>query len=139
MKVLSSFFFSNCRFIQLLKKEPPLPPCIIYFLTNSTHCVHRTCGMKATVCRRLLKAAAYRIPPPWNSDDWPPVSTEHWSICKLYKAKGHDFKSVQCSRLKVISSVFHCVHSVSSGQGLSTGTLNNSSRDGESPQGFTDV
>lgn len=53
---------------------------------------------KPQLCRRLLKAAAYRNPPPGNGDDWPPVSTEHWSICKMYKAKGHDFKSVHCSK-----------------------------------------
>lgn len=53
---------------------------------------------KTQLCRRLLKAAAYRNPPPGNCDDWPPVSTERWSICKLYKAKGHDFKSLQCSK-----------------------------------------
>lgn len=94
------FFFKLSVYSVTEKRTTNVTITAMYriFLTNSTHCVHRTCGMKATVCRRLLKAAAYRIPPPWNSDNWPPVSAEHWSICKLYKAKGHDFKSVQCSK-----------------------------------------
>lgn len=102
VKVLSFFFFQTVGLFSFWKKNHQCHHyrhvSYIFNKKRNTHCVHRTRGTKATVCRRLLKAAAYRIPPPGNSDDWPPVSAEHWSICKLHKAKGHDFKSVQCSK-----------------------------------------
>lgn len=108
----SKFFFFPPKLVYRVTKKRTIGVTItaIYsiFLTNKGM---QTVYMENTVwkpqlCRRLLKAAAYRNPPPGNSDDWPPVSTEHWSICKLYKAKGHDFKSVQCSKTQGNFSCF---------------------------------